>query len=236
MRNSNKFLVGAIALLIAFVQFDAQAQNLSGVEIMTTVGIDDPNTPCPKTFGSYTGPRLFRDGVAAGCPGKACPGNFGNNTFAYDYFRFKNIVSTPVCITINVNTGACGADVHSWAQYSIFTPPGDLCPDNPGWLGDIGSSTSQPYSVEVDGCAAFTVAFGNNFGLNNCNYSFNIAPDPLLDLRCSDEPMCIQKVTIGGTPVPTMTQWGLFLFGLVVLTLGVVTIYNMSTNRVSERS
>jgi hypothetical protein len=58
----------------------------------------------------------------------------------------------------------------------------------------------------------------------------------LLDLRCgTDQVACIEKVTIGGTPVPTMTQWGLFLFGLIVLTLGVVTIYNMSTSRAAER-
>lgn len=35
-------------------------------------------------------------------------------------------------------------------------------------------------------------------------------------------------VVLGGNPVPTMTQWGLFLFGLVLLTLAVVTVYNFS--------
>jgi len=35
-------------------------------------------------------------------------------------------------------------------------------------------------------------------------------------------------LTLGGNPVPTMTQWGLFLFGLVLLTLAVVTVYNFS--------
>lgn len=32
-----------------------------------------------------------------------------------------------------------------------------------------------------------------------------------------------------GTSVPTMTQWGLFLFGLIVLTIGVVAVYNVYT-------
>lgn len=37
------------------------------------------------------------------------------------------------------------------------------------------------------------------------------------------------KPLSGGTSVPTMTQWGIFLFGLIVLTLGVVAVYNVST-------
>jgi len=31
--------------------------------------------------------------------------------------------------------------------------------------------------------------------------------------------------------VPTMTQWGLFLFGLVLVTLGIVTVYNISRRK-----
>jgi len=46
----------------------------------------------------------------------------------------------------------------------------------------------------------------------------------------------VLKPLSGGTSVPTMTQWGLFLFGLIVVTLGVVYIYNMSvrTSTVEE--
>lgn len=39
------------------------------------------------------------------------------------------------------------------------------------------------------------------------------------------------QLTLGGNPVPTMTQWGLFLFGLVVVTLGIVTVYNISRRK-----
>ncbi len=45
---------------------------------------------------------------------------------------------------------------------------------------------------------------------------------------------CIKTLTIGGTQVPTMTQWGLFLFGLIVLTLGVVAVFNMSRKSSNE--
>jgi len=236
MKNINKYILGVLALFLFAVQ-SADAQNLAGTEISTTIGQDDPNALCAKAFGEYTGPRVFRNGVVSACPGKACTGNFGNGTFLYDYMRFKNIVNLPVCVTVDFNTGACAFNVHSWAQYSPFTPPGDLCLDNPGWLGDIGSSVTQPYSFEVDGCTPFSVVQGTNFNNTPCGYSFTIVPDPLLDLRCeNDTAVCVEKVKIGGTPVPTMTQWGLFLFGLIVLTLGVVTIYNMSTRSATERS
>lgn len=49
---------------------------------------------------------------------------------------------------------------------------------------------------------------------------------------CSGERL---KPLSGGTSVPTMTQWGLFLFGLIVLTLGVVYIYNMSVRTSSVK-
>lgn len=44
------------------------------------------------------------------------------------------------------------------------------------------------------------------------------------------------KPLSGGTSVPTMTQWGVFLFGLIVLTLGVVAVYNVQlrTNEIKS--
>ena len=41
----------------------------------------------------------------------------------------------------------------------------------------------------------------------------------------------VLKPLSGGTSVPTMTQWGKFLFGLVVLTFGVVAVYNIYTRK-----
>ncbi len=39
------------------------------------------------------------------------------------------------------------------------------------------------------------------------------------------------SLILGGNPVPTMTQWGLFLFGLVIVTLGIVTVYNVTRRK-----
>ena len=237
-----KILFTIVCALCAFFVVDtAQAQNLAGTEITTTMGVDD-GASCKTRVGTQQGGRIFRDGVSAACPSKACPGGFASANNAWDEFSFQNIVGSDVCITIDVQGGACQAtfNTHGHVQTAPYVPPtggGDFCGNNPSFLGDQGGSGTNSFSVEVPGCTEFFLVFTNASGtITNCEYSFTIQPDPLLDLRCgTDQVACIEKVTIGGTPVPTMTQWGLFLFGLIVLTLGVVTIYNMSTSRAAER-
>lgn len=84
------------------------------------------------------------------------------------------------------------------------------------WQGGNGFG-GQPCNqwTTVSNCGI--VAAGANMG---AAFKFNLCQNAALDL--------------GGTPVPTMTQWGLFLFGLIILTLGVVSIYNFSRRRVAE--
>ena len=241
MKNINKVIVGLIAALMIVVQVDIDAQNLAGVDFSTDLGQPDVNLPCDKNTGDNGTVRVFRDGVAGACPDKPC---FNQNLVCgayclYDEFALKNIVNIPLCVTININAGACGVGVFSQVYGSPYVVPTGgttWCDANPDHISDGGSSGSVSYSFETRGCDPFYIVNAPVVIGAACNYTMTLDPDPLLDLRCGDETMCIQKVTIGGTPVPTMTQWGLFLFGLVVLTLGVVTIYNMSTSRVSERS
>ncbi|MDX1683735.1 MAG: hypothetical protein R3275_00790 [Saprospiraceae bacterium] len=240
MKNSILYIL-SFALIGFLASTDLSAQNLAGMTINSTLGTQDGAT-CKLNVGVQNGGRIFRDGAPSSCPSKACPGGFPEVDAAWEEFHFRNIVSIPTCITVNVNGGGCQTffDVHGHIQTENYEPPtnpGDFCTMNPSFLGDQGGSGTNSFSVEVEGCETFYLVFTNTFnGVNNCDFSFTIAPDPTLDLRCGDETMCIEKVIIGGTPVPTMTQWGLFLFGLIVLTLGVVTIYNMSTSRVAERS
>lgn len=240
MRNINKLFIALVAALVVLVQVDTNAQNLAGMDFSTTLGIDDPNLACTKNTGDNGTVRAFRDGQAGACPDKNCFNqNLGCGAYCmFDEFGLKNIVNIPVCVTINVNAGGCGFGIFSQvygSPYNIPTGGTTWCDANPDHISDGGSSGSVSYSFETRGCDPFYIVNAPVVIGAACDYSFNISPDPLLDLRCGDEPMCVQKVTIGGTPVPTMTQWGLFLFGLIVLTLGVVTIYNMSTSRVSER-
>ncbi len=82
-------------------------------------------------------------------------------------------------------------------------------PNCPQW-------TNYVYCDLYDALRLFFI--GNTAGLN---YEFNICRNAKLNI---------------GTGVPTMTQWGLFIFGLVVLTLGVVALYNYQRKPGQESS
>ena len=75
-------------------------------------------------------------------------------------------------------------------------------PNCPKWTNYVYCSFFDPIRLHP----LFPIR--NTAGLN---YEFNICRNAKLNI---------------GTGVPTMTQWGLFIFGLVVLTLGVVALYN----------
>lgn len=228
-----------ILCLFAFVNF-AQSQNLAGTTFDVTMGDLDPTQTCMVDAGQQFGIDQWANS-SPGCPGDAACGFFQDTDPLYNTYYLKNIVGTDVCITLNVITGSCGLNTGFWVVDGEYVPSPagsgiDPCTNNTIIQStNIGGTSSVGF--EVVGCAPFSINFHNGFApFTACTYSWNIDPDPLLDLRCGDETMCIQKLQLGGTPVPTMTEWGLFLFGLILLTLGVVTIYNMSALRVADRS
>ena len=236
MIKSIKYIVLSLAVVFAA---DLSAQNLAGVEFSTNVGEADATLACAKEIGTTNGARFPRFFPTSSCgQAKACNNTtFGCGFCGYDAFGFKNIINLTACIEVATNAGACGFNIHGQAYDEPFVNPngGGFCTDNV-FLADQGGSGTATWGWEQAGCDDFYIVYGSVGAGGPCNYSFTISPDPVLDLRCATDPAaCIEKVTIGGTPVPTMTQWGLFLFGLIVLTLGVVTIYNMSTSRAAER-
>lgn len=229
-----------LTILIAFLavgQFSF-GQNLAGVTIDATMGVMDPNASCMVDAGQQFGLDRWT-GNSGSCPGDGFCQSFTNIDPQYNTFYVKNIVNIPACITLNFVTGSCGINTGFWIVDGVYVPsaPGsgtDPCTTNTLIQSSTTGGTTT-VSFEPAGCTAFSMNFHNGTQPSQqCTYSWSIDPDPLLDLRCGDETMCIQKVTIGGTPVPTMTEWGLFLFGLILLTLGVVTIYNMSVARSAE--
>lgn len=230
-----------LVAICCVMALSTNAQNLAGVDFTTNLGEADLTQPCEKLTGDNGTVRFFRDGVTGACPDKAC---FDQNLTCgaycmYDAYAFKNIVNLPVCLEVTIDAGACGFGVFGAAfaaPYNVPTGGATWCAAN-DHISDAGSSGSASYAFEIEGCTPFYLVNTPVILTGTCEYTMTITPDPVLDLRCADDPVaCIEKVKLGGTPVPTMTQWGLFLFGLIVLTLGVVTIYNMSTSRSAERS
>ncbi|MBK7225798.1 MAG: hypothetical protein WAS56_01080 [Saprospiraceae bacterium] len=233
-----KKLIYSLVFVIATVSANAGGggtiSSLLEKTINATLRTKSPDVTCDYQSGSQT-IRLFRNGVAATCPTKACPTPGLAGTFNYDEYHFKNTSSFPICLTVNFTTGACGTNVHSMVYLGDFNPALLTNTDcGPGFLGDIGSSTTQPYSVEIPACTDFSIVNNNTASASTCSYSFRLTSATAnAQVACAGTE-CIKTLTLGGSPVPTMTQWGLFLFGLIVLTLGVVAVFNMSRRSSNE--
>jgi hypothetical protein len=113
--------------------------------------------------------RLFRDGVPSDCVApKAFPGTFGGPN-RYRTFAFTN-GGPETCVTVNLDVGTCGTDVHLIAYSGPFDP-NDF---SAGYLGDVGSSVTQPFSFVVPVNSPVTIVAIQNQGLEiDCDFSFS---------------------------------------------------------------
>lgn len=209
MKNSIQLIIYTIALL-QFNNLSAQTcNNLSGIEYISTNGNQPGNWP--GTFEKVTfNNRLFRDGNQSECvPVKSCPGNLSSNIEFHSY-KMMNLSQSPSCVTVMMNTDACGTDVHLFAVLGDFIPP--ACP-SANFLGDVGSSLSQPFSFNVPANAQFTLVAQSNFSSTlNCSYGFSIS---------TTNPNA--RITCANYQTPSLGQWGLILFVLILM--GVSSVY-----------
>ncbi|MBK8736601.1 MAG: hypothetical protein IPL98_12160 [Saprospiraceae bacterium] len=238
-----KNLLSIIAFVVLYSNLFAGGGGGSMFPIFTGMNATRPSYPCNSGWTSSTacaascGVPLTT--AASACPAGTCT-NPGYFSAYYETFVFKNTDLNPQCITINwAAVTNAGCDI-SFAYVGngpvlFWTPTAAPCYPA-GTMGSYGPacvSTGATYSLEVPGCTDFTVFIGNN---NGGRGSFNLRLTKgggEANVGCSGAE-CIKTLTIGGTQVPTMTQWGLFLFGLIVLTLGVVAVFNMSRKSSNE--
>lgn len=126
------------------------------------------------TMGSTTQQgRIFRDAVASTCPSKAYPGIF-NATTTYNYDQHVLYNNGPSqCVTVNfdpnVGASACGTNAHASAYLNSYDP------NNQGanFLGDVGSSETQPFSFSVPSGARVVLVVTNTSAVANCTYAFS---------------------------------------------------------------
>ncbi len=176
--------------------------------------------------------------VLATCPNEASCTN-GAFAGAYEALTLKNTTSAPACFKVDYQTAF--ANSVSFTVVGSYTTNENCAAVNAPGRGFADNGTyfvNQPavdnYEIEVPACTEFTVVTWGFSGASGA-YSVSITSKSgkAADLGCAGAE-CIKTLTIGGTQVPTMTQWGLFLFGLIVLTLGVVAVFNMSRKSSNE--
>jgi hypothetical protein len=184
------------------------------IPIAIQVGIASANPGSPERVGTLND-RIFRDAIASTCPGKAWPGSFGGGPYAYSAIQFSNCSGSPVCVTVNVNldggSSPCGSNAHGYVYQSA--DGADATPFDPAnialnFLGDQGSSLTQPFSVTVNP-GLFEIVFINNFGISNCDVSFSITvpPGSVGSIKCSCEsvPVSNWALLIGVLAIVTFT-------------------------------
>ena len=173
---------------------------------------------------------------AGSCDDSNC--SFYNFARPWESVTIKNTnASSAVCYDIDYD-GTTTTNLVGWTQAGAFSNVAGPCPprfdDNGSYF--LHQPTVNNWLITIPACSEATVvtwAFGNAGP-----YTFTIRPrsGSTRDAVACTDAKCINYLTIGGTPVPTMTQWGLFLFGLVLLTLAVVSVYNLSTRRSASNS
>ena len=180
-------------------------------DISIVLGVASPDPGSPERVGLQLG-RIFRDGTASTCPFKVYPGDFNLGTqYGYHAIQFSNISPDPVCITINVtlNGGAspCATNGHGLVYQSadgLNPAPYDPLNQSANYLGDLGSSVSQPFSVTVNP-GFFEVVFTNTSSVSQCDVAFNITVDP------ADA----GKISCQSNPVP-ISNWAI-IFGVIAI-------------------
>ncbi|MCB1381376.1 MAG: autotransporter outer membrane beta-barrel domain-containing protein [Notoacmeibacter sp.] len=133
--------------------------------------------PVPVMTGPFTGAtqqtgRIFRDAVPSSCGApKAYPGLF-NAATTYNYETQNYIYDQPSgCVTFyfDPNSGAspCGTNAH----LSVYD--GSYDPNNQGanYLGDVGSSVTQPMSVNLTKGQAVVLVVTNTSGPATCDFT-----------------------------------------------------------------
>lgn len=152
-----------------------------------------PGTPyvilaCPpggQVDAAFTGTntqlgRVFRDAIQSSCPSKAHPGVFsGATTYNYETFTYTNTSAATACVTINFNPetaggSPCGTNAHASAYLGSYDPANQAT----NFVGDVGSSVTQPFSVDVPAGTDLVVVVTNTSSAAICSFGFEVVNLP----------------------------------------------------------
>lgn len=165
--------VSIFLLSILFIGLnDARSQNVCPVDGQVIAGQLDASGPLQMG-------RIFRDAIPSSCPSKAYPGIFNPGTpYAYQEHEFISADSTS-CVTVNFNpnpgTGNdCMTNGHASAYLNSYDPNNQAA----NYVGDVGSSVTQPFSFDVPAGDSLLLVVTNTLVAATCNYEFSIVNYP----------------------------------------------------------
>lgn len=129
--------------------------------------------------------------------------------------------------------GFCSAQTHKYASFDLtgggctyagsytpgFTSTNKICYQSPGngvyWFDDVNA---------VWRCN--NTSGGLCINITNPLVGMNWGPGDLLDDAIPAATICnISNIVLAGGPIPSLSQWGLLIFGLLVLNLGLIFVY-----------
>lgn len=222
----------AAVLLGAMLSCSALAQSVNDANVPAQSGLPlgpefvpfggpvcPPAEPILATFSGANTQlgRIFRDGEATGCPGEVYPGIFNPaTTYNFEQFVFSNTSAAAACVTINFdpNAGAvpCGTNAHAIAHIGSYDPNNQSA----NYVGDVGSSVTQPFSVEVPGNSDLVVVVTNTAAAAVCDFAFQV-----VDLPCDTlGPVVLPDPEI----VDTLNWTGLLALIALMAGLGLVVL------------
>lgn len=128
--------------------------------------------------------RIFRDAIPSVCPSKVYPGIFNAaTTYNYETFTYSNTSGATACVTVNFdpNSGGgapCGTNAHASAYLGSYNPANQAT----NFVGDVGSSITQPFSFDVPAGQNMVLVVTNTAAQAICDFAFQV-----VNLPCSLE-------------------------------------------------
>jgi hypothetical protein len=176
-------------------------------------GVVCPTGVTTSSFGGVNtqSGRIFRDAIPSACPSKVYPGIFNaGTTYNYESFTYSNTSAAAACVTVNFdpNTGTtpCGTNAHASAYLGTYDPANQ----GTNYVGDVGSSVTQPFSFEVPANSDMVLVVTNTASAAICDFTFEV-----VNLPCTAvAPLEPQR------PVPANDRRALALLAALIVLVG----------------
>jgi uncharacterized repeat protein (TIGR01451 family) len=192
----NTKIAAAIAVSLSLAAFPALAQVVPANDVNLSVsgggrsllgGAAPTGFICPTgiTSTAFTGTttqlgRIFRDAIASVCPSKVYPGIFNAaTTYNYEAFTYRNTSAAAACVTVNFdpNTGpgtVCGTNAHASIYLNAYDPANQAT----NFVGDVGSSITQPFAATIPAATDMVLVVTNTASQAVCGFSFEVVNLP----------------------------------------------------------